>query len=217
MAIGLEHAPDAAERRPGPFRSLLRRLIPRWLRRSLATAGVRATRRPPIGAVRFGSLRRLDPISGDWGFDRGLPVDRHYIERFLEGESDRIRGRVLEVDTNDYTRRFGGDRVRKSDVLHISEMGPGVTMVGDLTSAPHLPSGAFDCVIVTQTLQLIYDVRAAVETIHRLLAPGGTALVTFPGMSPMTGDPNGKWGYFWGFTTLSARRLFGEFFGEGNV
>ncbi len=217
MSIGTRQHPSETAGSGGPIRKLLRRLLPRDLRRALSRMGTNLTRRPPIGAVRFGSLRRLKPISSDWGFDRGTPIDRHYIERFLEEEAPRIRGRVLEIDTNDYTLRFGGDRVRKSDVLHIAEMGPGVTLVGDLTSADHLPSEAFDCIIVTQTLQLIYDVKAAITTIHRLLRPGGTALLTVPGMSPMTRDPDGEWGYYWGFTTLSARRLVGGIFGEDQV
>ncbi len=217
MSIGTQSHPTD---RPGPLagvRALLRRLLPRDVRRSLARTGTRLTRVPPVGMVRFGSLRRLSPISADWGFDRGLPVDRHYIEEFLAAEAASIRGRVLEIDSNDYTRRFGGDQVEQSDVLHIAEMGPGVTLVGDLTNAPHLPSRAFDCIVVTQTLQLIHEVDAAVATIHRLLRPGGTALVTVPGMSPMTRDPEGSWGYHWGFTTLSARRLFERHFEGGAV
>src|SRR5690348_8634455 len=36
-----------------------------------------------VGRVNFGDLRRLKPISVVWGFDRGRPVDRYYIEQFL--------------------------------------------------------------------------------------------------------------------------------------
>jgi SAM-dependent methyltransferase len=199
------------------LRSLARHVVPRPLRRSLSNWGTRATRWPPVGAVRFGSFERTTPISADWGFDRGLPIDRYFIERFMEREASLIRGRVLEIDTNDYTVRFGQDRVVKSDVLHIAEKLPGVTLVGDLTDAGHLPANAFDCVILTQTLQLIYDVRAALTTVHRILRPGGAALVTVPGISKMTRDQEGKWGYFWGFTTLSAHRLFQECFPGGEV
>jgi SAM-dependent methyltransferase len=181
-------------------------LLSRWATRS--------SRWPPIGTVRFGSLDRVSPISSDWGYDRGLPIDRYYIDRFLENEAARVRGRVLEIDTNDYTRRFGGERVVQSDVLHISEMRPGVTLVGDLTAADHLPSNAFDCVILTQTLQLIYDAPAAIRTVHRILKPGGTALVTVPGLTKMS---DAKWGYFWLFTTLSADRLFRECFPGGEI
>jgi SAM-dependent methyltransferase len=194
--------------------SSLKRAIPLRFRRLLSRWATRSTRWPPVGTVQLGSLDRVSPISSKWGFDRGLPIDRYYINQFLEGQAQRIRGRVLEIDTNDYTRRFGEDRVERSDVLHISEMRPGVTLVGDLTSADHLPSNAFDCVILTQTLQLVYDVSAAIRTVHRILKPGGTALVTVPGLTKMT---DGAWGYFWLFTTLSGDRLFRECFPGGEI
>jgi SAM-dependent methyltransferase len=174
--------------------------------------------------VRFGSLRRLTPVSRDWGFDRGQPVDRYYIERFLSDHAADIRGRVLEIDNNHYTQAFGGDRVMQSDVLHISEWNPGVTMVGDLTSLDHVDSQLFDCVIVTQTLQLIYDYRAALRTIHRILRSGGVALVTLPAINKSR-DEMGAFGDYWAFRTISAQRLFAELFpaeqvtvtGYGNV
>ena len=52
-----------------------------------------------------------------------------------------------------------------------TEGNPQATIVGDLTDAPHIPSDAFDCAIVTQTLQFVYDVRAALATLHRVLRP----------------------------------------------
>src|SRR5262249_6056962 len=74
--------------------------------------------KPPIGRVRFGSFRRVTPISREFGFDRGLPVDRYYIEQFLSVHADDIRNRVLEIGDDTYMRRFGGSRVTKGDVLH---------------------------------------------------------------------------------------------------
>jgi peptidoglycan/xylan/chitin deacetylase (PgdA/CDA1 family) len=123
---------------------------------------------------------------------------------------------VLEVGERTYTRAFGGDRVTKSDVLHVSEGEPDATIIADLASAAHVPSSSFDCILITQTLQLIYDVHAAVRTMHRILEPGGVVLATFPGIS-QTYDS--EWGgtWYWSFTTLSARRLFEDVFGAGNV
>jgi SAM-dependent methyltransferase len=162
--------------------------------------------------VRFGSLRRVRPISREWGFDRGRPIDRYYIDRFLSLHAADIRGRVLEIGSDTYSRRFGGERVERSDVLHVADSLPGVTIVADLTNADHVPSDSFDCVILTQTLQCLYDVRAAVGTVHRILRPAGVALVTFPGISKVSRQDMDRWGYYWSFTTSSARRLFGEFF-----
>ena len=216
------HAPADTDRPSGGpaggrVRRLVRALLPRSLRRNLAQTATRATRLPPVGGVRFGSLRRLEPISDDWGFDRGQPIDRYHIERFLEAEQRRIRGRVLEIDTDDYTVNFGGSKVTRSDVLHLSERLPGVTLIGDLATGEGIPEAAFDCVVVTQTLQLIYDVHGAVRTLHQILRPGGTALVTFPGLSRITTAEDGSWGSYWALTSHSAGRLFGEAFADGEV
>src|SRR5712671_6212909 len=115
--------------------------------------------RPP---VRFGSFRRLTPISRLWGSDRGEPVDRYYIQNFLERHADDIHGRVLEFHNNSYTRLLGGKRVTRSDVLNIEEGNPKSTFVGDLATAHHLPADAFDCIIMTQVLQFVYDLHGAI-------------------------------------------------------
>lgn len=175
---------------------------------------------PPVGLVRFGSLRRLEPISYEWGSDRGGPVDRHYIEKFLSASQADISGRVLEIGEDLYTRMFGGDSVICGDILVYEQTeNARATYVGDLTSAPQLPDAAFDCVIVTQTLQLIYDVRAAIATIHRVLKPGGVALITAPGITQINRRDDESWGNYWcwNFTALSMTRLFSEYFGEDNV
>jgi len=194
------------------LRSIARRLLPVTARRVI----VRYTRWPPVGLVRFGNLRRLKPISPFWGSERGQPIDRYYIEHFLAAHSADIKGRVLEIGEDTYTCKFGREQVAQSEVLHVDEQKSKVTIIGDLTSADHIPSDAFDCVILTQTLQVIYDVSAAIRNIYRILKPGGVALATVPGISKISRYDMDRWGYFWSFTSLSARRLFeAEFPKEG--
>jgi SAM-dependent methyltransferase len=175
-----------------------------------------ADRRPPVGRVRFGDLRRVTPISPDFGFDRGLPVDRYYVEKFLARHASEIAGRVLEIGDDAYTRRFGRERVRRADVLHVHAGNPRATFIGDLTDPSVLPEDTFDCIILTQTLHLIYDVRLAVDRLRRALAPGGVVLVTAPGISAID---RGEWGrtWYWSFTAVSIGRLFGEAFGGDAV
>lgn len=193
--------------------SIVRRVIPLWARRGI----YRYTRWPPVGTVRFGSLRRLVPFSRDWGSSRGLPIDRYYIEQFLSAHAADIRGRVLEIKDDTYTRKFGGERVTRSDVLHKVEGNPMATIVADLTCADGLSSDSFDCIICTQTLQFIYDVKAAIATLHRILKPGGVLLVTVPGISHISRYDMEHWGDYWRFTTLSACLLFEEAFPTANV
>lgn len=171
---------------------------------------------PPVGTLKFGSFGRVNPISREFGFDRGHCIDRFYIEDFLAANANDIKGRVLEIADNEYTRQFGGDRVTQSDVLHV-EGTPQATIIADLTSADNVPDNSFDCMIITQTLQFIYDVRAAISTIHRLLKPGGVLLTTFPGISQISRFDMDRWGEYWRFTTMSAKQLFGEQFGPDAV
>jgi hypothetical protein len=173
-------------------------------------------RRPPIGEVSFGDLRRLRPISRSFGMNRGRPIDRYYIEGFLARHADDIRGRVLEIKDASYTRRYGGGRVSVSDVLDVEEENRQATIVADLTRADHVPSDAFDCIIFTQTLHFIYDVRSAIRTLHRILKPGGTLLATFPGIS-QTSCAKLDERYLWAFARSTARWLFEEAFPAANI
>lgn len=168
------------------------------------------TQWPPVRTVRFGSLRRLTPISQTFGFDRGQCIDRYYIEGFLACRASDICGHVLEIGDDSYTRKFGAGRVTRSDVLHLRAGNPNATLVGDLANAQHILSDIFDCIIFTQTLQFIYDVRAALGHLHRILKPGGVLLATFPGISQISRHDMDRWGDYWRFTTLSAQRLFEE-------
>jgi SAM-dependent methyltransferase len=173
-------------------------------------------RRHPTEREALG-LTRLEPVSRVYGADRGRPVDRFYIERFLAAHSADVRGRVLEVAETTYTQWYGGEDVTSSDVLHAAQGNPEATLVGDLSTGAGIPSEAFDCFIMTQTLHVIYDIAAAVRGTRALLAPGGVLLATVPGISQISRDGRRDWGDWWRFTTDSARRLFGDVYGGENV
>jgi SAM-dependent methyltransferase len=162
----------------------------------------------------LGSVRRTKPLSDVFGRDRGEPIDRYYIERFLIEQRTRIHGRVLEMMNSDYTRRFGSD-VLRSDVLDIDPRNRDATIVADLRSADSIASDTYDCFILTQTLQLIDDVPAAIGHAHRILRPGGTLLCTVPSVSRI------ERAYleteYWRFTGAACSALFRRAFEDGDV
>lgn len=159
------------------------------------------------------SLRRVHPIRRDFGWQSGQPIDRYYTEEhFLPAYHTDIRGRVLEIGDDRYTRQFGKEHVTVSDVLHVNPGISGTTIQADLTDAGHLQSDTYDCAILTFTLQFIFDVPAALNTIARILRPGGVLLVIVPGISQIARYDMDTWGEFWRFTSLSARRLFEQVF-----
>ena len=220
--------PDAIDHRPVPGRQFLtkaialarfaaRSTLPRPLRRRLAKQIQGFSFWPPVGWVRFGNLRRVEPISRVFGLDRGQAIDRYYIENFLARHCADVRGSVLEVADDEYTRRFGGEGVTQSHVLYAHEGNPRATIVADLSSGDSIQSNSFDCIILTQTLQYIYDTRAAIQTLYHSLKPGGVLLATFPGIGQISRYDMDRWGDYWRFTTLSAQKLFEEAFLPGDV
>jgi peptidoglycan/xylan/chitin deacetylase (PgdA/CDA1 family) len=156
-------------------------------------------------------LQRRTPISRDWGYERGTPVDRHYIEGFLDAHSADIRGTVLEVQEADYTNRFGGDRVTTSDVLDVDPSNSRATVISDLRCAANIPDETYDCIILTQTLHVVDDMKAVIGECRRILRPGGVLLVTLPCASRVCVE-YGHDGDFWRVTEAGARALFSEYF-----
>lgn len=143
-----------------------------------ARVGTRLGR--PRNRPRWGNLRRQRPFSDDYGFDRGRPIDRVYIEGFLQRHANDVRGSVLEVNEPLYAFRYGAARVANVDVLDIDATNREATVIADLGEAASLPAEAYDCFIMTQTLQLVSNPEAALENAWRTLAPGGTLLLTVP-------------------------------------
>jgi peptidoglycan/xylan/chitin deacetylase (PgdA/CDA1 family)/SAM-dependent methyltransferase len=161
--------------------------------------------------VDWGDLRRTTPISPEWGYDRGKPIDRHYIEGFLEEHGHDVRGRVLEIQEDDYSRRFGGEDVEAIDVVDFCATNPRANVIADLRRATALPSESYDCIILTQTIHVIDDMEAVVRECYRLLKPGGKLLVTLPCLSRVCLE-YGPDGDYWRVTEAGAIQLFSAAF-----
>ncbi|MBB4661656.1 SAM-dependent methyltransferase [Conexibacter arvalis] len=183
-----------------PLGSVRRRLRPLRLRRRML-----------LGAA------QRHPVSRTWGFERGTPIDRVLIERFLAEHAADVRGTVLEIGDPDYTRRYGGERVTRSEVLHAVEGNPLATFVGDLEQGTNVPRSHYDCIILTETLPTMFDLHAAVRNVHDALAPGGVVLATMGGLCPVDREGRDSWGDYWRFTDRAAARLFATVFDPADV
>lgn len=159
--------------------------------------------RIPIGLLNWGDLRNMDPVSTRWGFDRGNPIDRYYIKKFLYQHMALIKGHCLEVMNDSYTRQFGGGRVIHSDVIDIDSQNKNATITGDLTHPDTLIAETLDCFILTQTLPHIYDGNAVIRNGYAALKPGGVLLITAPALCRYSPHPED----YWRFTDKSLEQL----------
>jgi hypothetical protein len=167
--------------------------------------------------VNWKNLRILSPISNVFGVDRGKPIDRYFIENFLDDRKDLIKGVVLEIGDNKYTKMFGF-KVTKSEVLtyNIDDSRKNV-IIGDLTKYDNLQNDKYDCIILTQTLNFIYDYKKAILGVYHLLKEGGSVLVTSSGISQISEYDNERWGDFWRFTEIGLMKSFEEVFPKENI
>lgn len=150
-------------------------------------------------------------VSEQMGCNRGTPIDRYYIEKFLKSHIDRIAGRVMEIGDNSYTIQYGKN-VSESYILTADrgkkgEHGENI-IYGDLQTGKGCKDDFLDCFILTQTLPFIYDVRSAANNIVRMLKKDGVALITASGISMVSRYDDERWGHYWGFTETSMRKIF---------
>ena len=87
-----------------PFKTQLKRTINRW-----------------IFPTRWHQLRSTVPVSSVFGLDRGKPIDRYYIEKFLHQNSPSIKGVVMEIGEDVYSKQFGTGKIAKQEILHFSK------------------------------------------------------------------------------------------------
>ncbi len=100
-------------------------------------------------------------------------------------------------------------------MLDIDPANPRATIVADLAAAEALVAEQFDCFVLIQTLQYIYDLPAAVAHAHRLLKPGGVLLATVPVISRT--EPELVQADYWRFKPPACAALFGEIFRAGRI
>jgi SAM-dependent methyltransferase len=182
---------------PDPARGFLRQVL----------APVRTTN------ARLRSAVGLEPLSYVWGFDRGLPLHRYYLERFLQEFASDIRGHCLEFQDPSYAPRFGGSAIHQLDVLHIDDSNPAATIVADLTKPNDIPGDSFDCIVCTHVLHVILELDKVIAELCRILKPGGVLLVAVPHISMC--DPG--FHELWRFTPEGLRTLLARVFEIENV
>lgn len=129
--------------------------------------------------ARFGDLRRTQGLTTR-GSGCGTPVDRWYLERWLDVHAPLVRGCALEVRSDHYASRLGATTV---EVVDIGAGNPEATIVGDRCDPATLQPRTYAAVVVTQTLQLLPDPVAALRLLLAALRPGGVLLLTVPCLS----------------------------------
>lgn len=162
----------------------------------------------------YGSLRTLNPISSVYGMDRGTPIDRYYIKKFIEKHSALIHGITVEIGDKQYSKLFNSG-ITESIAAGINNGNEVVYL--DLTNPDAEFMDKVDCLIATQVLNFIYDFKKSIHGISKILRKNGTALITLACLEQVSTYDKNEWGDYWRFTPDSAKKMFSEIFEDSNV
>jgi SAM-dependent methyltransferase len=166
----------------------LRGLVPKSVSRAL----VRATCWPPVGSVRFGALRVLDPSARKLA---GRTVEQALVSRFLDANAIDASARWSCV--GDLARAWAEERGLRDLACEL-----------ELDASERRRE--LDGVVCAGAFERVADPSEAVARLARRLRPGGRVVAALPGVG--VGCP-ARAGASWGFTPASARRLFEAHFG----
>lgn len=159
------------------------------------------------------AVNKIEPLSTKFGYDRGTPIDRYWIESFVRSHKEDIHGICLEIGDDRYSKQFGNKNVKKIEILDINTNNKKATIHGDLRNLPHIKSNSFDTIILTHVLGMIDDIPSAIKEIHRILKPGGIVLATVACIAPVFEGNTGKWHIM----PEGAKYLFETCFTKNNI
>jgi len=144
------------------------------------------------GLPRWGNLRRTTPFSTTFGFERGQPIDRYYLHRFLASHRDLITGDVLEVQGTSYAERFG-QNLSRADSFDIEPRFTPTYLCDLAHCADVIPDRAYDCLLLPNALPHFRELDRCLAHALRVVRPGGTILASVAGLLPLTGDAPEYW------------------------
>jgi SAM-dependent methyltransferase len=167
------------------------------------------------------STLSADELAAWPGAERREPrrSDRHYLvlsvlARQIREEIERLLGdrrdaRVLDIGcgAKPYLPFVAGHASRYVGIDTAD--GPSVDLVAPAEQLP-CEDGSFDLVLCTQALEHVQRPAAALAEIHRVLAPGGAALISTHGVFLYHPDPPGSDQDYWRWTHSGLRKAVAE-------
>jgi len=141
---------------------------------------------------RWGNLRRTRPFSANFGFERGTPIDRYYLQKFLEAHRAYVSGDVLEIQVPGYTHRYG-HHIRHAHSVDINpDFQP--TFLCDLAKSEDvIPDTSYDCFLLPNTLQHLRNLEGCLRHALRVIKPGGVILASSATFVPLIPDGPDYW------------------------
>lgn len=145
------------------------------------------------GSIDFGALSPGHPLCPFFGFLRGTPIDRHYLDAFVREFRSRIVGRTLEIGGTPETRtRHRLTRVTRFLTVD-ADPASQANYVGDVHTSTLFPRARFDTILAFNVLEHCRDPGRVVRNVRAWLKPGGAFLCMVPNAQRIHQVPKDYW------------------------
>jgi hypothetical protein len=140
--------------------------------------------------VRWGNLRRTNPLDDSGGQGRGTTIHRYYAARFIEGQGKLGKGRILEFREARYGAHLGYEPANV-DVVDIVPENDTATIIADLGDERSLPANTFECILLVDGLRFVRNLETAILNARQSLTRDGLLLLCLPVLEPVRNDALG--------------------------
>jgi SAM-dependent methyltransferase len=147
---------------------------------------------PDVGAVNWGDLRRPQPLCQFFGFMRGTPIDRYYLDQFIKSIQKEVSGITLEIGGEKTNQELYGFKLT-TEYRVLDLPGWSDDIVGDATNPEAVSDNSFDSIIIFNVLEHCENPQAVVDNIYKWLKPGGRAFAMVPCTQRIHPTPRDYW------------------------
>ena len=130
---------------------------------------------PSVHHLQWGDLRRRFPVDANYGFGRGTPIDRFYLDIFLRKIKKNVCGKILEIGADqkrlDLKKYKPGARFDSLDIEGKSK--PTFTANAEVQSI--LKPRSYDSILAFNVLGHCRNPFSVTKNMHTWLRPGGIA------------------------------------------
>lgn len=128
------------------------------------------------------------PLSRNFGVERGTPVGRYYIDKFIVSNCNTVSGDFLEFGAVARYKKYFNKHISYDTISIFDE--EGITYVADIHNISELPDKKFDCIVCTQVFEHLKSPETAALSLYYLLKEKGVLLFTAPFINNVHGCPS---------------------------
>ena len=148
---------------------------------------------PKINTIDWGDLKRRFPLCNLFGFTRGIPIDRYYLDKFISEIRPQVTGTVLEVGGLLQNRElYQFSQATEYHTLDIAA-NPGVTQIGDVHDLAMFKPNSLDAVVIFNVLEHCHNPWIVVKNIYIWLKEGGKCFCMVPSAQRLHDFPGDYW------------------------